>query len=88
MRVWFMYDCHTFAKVGDGSSSREQMEARARELFAEDGCGSLFARDSNGRQITYCHGQRQPNGRYGISDDALAAFFNRVEEHANWQARG
>ena len=74
MRVWFMYDCHTFAKVGDGSSSREQMEARARELFAEDGCGSLFARDSN--------------GRYGISDDALAAFFNRVEEHANWEARG
>lgn len=88
MKVWFMYDCHVFARVGDDSTSREEMETRARELFKEDGCGSLFARDAYGREITHCYGQRQADGRYGICEETMAAFFNRVEEHMNWQARG
>ena len=90
MKVWFMYDCHVFAKVGDGSTSREAMMARAKELFAEDGCGSIFACDVRDREIAHAHGHPQtgPLTGWGISDDALNRFFDKCEEHANWEARG
>lgn len=84
MKVYFMYDCHLFAKVGTGASTREAMEQRARELFAEDPSGSLFARDSRERGIADL-------GGYTLKikgEPALRAFFDRVEEHANWEARG
>ena len=88
MKIWFMFDNHTFARVGDSTTGREAMESRARELFAKDGCGSLFARDERDRHAANVNGTRQPDGRYGVTDAALAEFFDRVEEHANWLARG
>jgi hypothetical protein len=83
-----MYDCHMFARVGDGSTSRAAMEARARELFAEDGSGSLYAKDERSSTFVSLGGKRLPDGHYGVTDADLSAFFDRVDEHANWEARG
>ncbi len=89
MTIWFMYDNHTFARVGDYTSSRAALEAKARALFAEDGCGSLFARNTKEDwDVVSLVSARQPDGRYGVSDAALTLFFDRVDEYANWEARG
>jgi hypothetical protein len=86
VNIWFMYDNHTFAKIGDPLvTPRAAMEAKARECFAEDGCGGLFTKDFAGLSI---EGTRQPNGRYGVTDADLLAFFDRVDERVNWIARG
>lgn len=87
MNVWFMYDNHCFARVGNSSTSREAMEKRAAELFSEDGCGSIFARDTRNHTAAHLHG-RLIDGSYGVTPDDLKAFFDRVDEHANWEARG
>lgn len=88
MKVWFMFDGHTFSKVGEGDESREQMYTKARELFALDGCGSLFARDGRNNVISTLHGKRLPEGKWGVADWELVAFFDVVDEHLNWEARG
>ena len=89
MNVWFMFDNHTFAKVGDPTTPRAAMEQKARDLFAEDGCGSLFTRNAMDRSILPpLHGTRQDNGRYGVTDDALRAFFDKLDDCVNWEARG
>lgn len=81
MRIWFMFDNHTFADA--------PTQEKARELFARDGCGSLFARDSRGNTLRPAlHGRRREDGTYGVSDDDLAQFYAKVEELANWEARG
>jgi hypothetical protein len=88
MRVSFMYDGHTFARVGDIATPRSDMEKRAAELFMEDGCGSLFARDASGERLKPLHGHRMLNGRWGVDDSEISAFFDQVDEHINWLARG
>jgi hypothetical protein len=84
MKVWFMRDNHTFAPVGDSASSRADMEAEARKLFAsERGCGLLFACDHKDKQIAEL--QDHPGG---VTRGELSKFFDRVDEHVNWLARG
>lgn len=87
MNVWFMYDCHLFDKIGDGATTREAMEAKARECFSKDGCGSIFARGVHGAEVSL-HGKPKAGGGYGVTDAELAIFFDRVDERANWEARG
>lgn len=77
MRVWFMHDNHTFARVGDGSVDRATMQERARQLFAQDPHGVVFARDALDHEITHAS-----------SEADLHRFFDRVDEHTNWEARG
>ena len=87
-RIWFMYDCHAFARVGSpGVDSTDEMKARSRELFAEDGCGMLGGRGV-GVEGLRLHGSRQPDGTYGVTDAALDSFFNSVDERINWLCRG
>lgn len=88
MKVWFMYNCDAFALVGNSNTSRSAMEEKARQVFAEDVFGGLYAHDERGRTFARCLGKRQPDGRYGVSDEALAEFFDSVDEHINWIARG
>lgn len=77
MRVWFMYDNHTFAKVGDGLVDRATMQEKARQLFARDPYGIVFARDSRDHEIA--HASREAD---------LSQFFDRIDEYTNWEARG
>ena len=83
MRVWFMFDNHAIALVeGDRA-------AALRRLFAEDGCGSAFARDVRDRShAAPLHGHRLPSGQYGVRDDEIDAFLARIDELENWEARG
>ena len=71
MKIWFMFDNHTFAEIKERES--ESLAARASELFCRDGCGSLFARDDDGRPIDHLtlHGKRFPDGEYGQTAQAL-----------------
>jgi hypothetical protein len=87
MKVWFMYDRHQFAQVGDSQTSRQNMEARAKELFAEDGCGSLFARTVTGMEAAACNGKPMADGTWGADADELRCFFDAVDEHINWECR-
>lgn len=88
MKVWFMRDNHTFAFVGDGTSLQADMEAKAKACFAQDGCGMLSARDSRDHGIGgNLHGHPMPGGGYGVTEGELRAFFGRVDEYANWEAR-
>ena len=77
MNVWFMYDNHTFAMIGDDSTSREAMEIKARECFGRDGSGTLFAIDSQGQPVADCQDEFD-----------MPEFFDLIEEHMNWEARG
>ena len=81
MKVWFMYDNHTFALVGDAMTTRAEMVTKARNCFAEDRYGSLFARDSHDRAIADLGGPV-------LDESQMAGFFDTIEEHANWEARG
>jgi hypothetical protein len=87
MKVWFMYDCHLFAQVGDSQTSRQEMEARAKYLFAVDGCGSLFARTVTNIDAAVCHGKPLADGAWGVDDDELRCFFDAVDDHINWECR-
>ena len=87
--IWFMYDCHVFERVGDLTTPRSDMEARAAKLFKEDGCGHLFARDRNNREpVESLGGHPLPEGGWGVSGQELARFFDSIDEHVNWLARG
>jgi hypothetical protein len=89
MNIWFMFDNHAFAKLGDAQTPRADMEAKAAELFAEDGGGSLFARMSQGSESIHCHGKRLPGGAgWGATPAMLREFFDAVDERVNWIARG
>lgn len=71
MKIWFMFDNHTFCEIKERDV--ESLAERASELFLKDGCGSLFARDDDGRSIDHLmlHGERFPDGKYGQTDKAL-----------------
>ena len=90
MKIWFGYDCHAFASVGSSDITRQKFLDRARVLFAEDGCGALFVRDSRDRTEPhlYLDGRQLPNGSYGVTDEELNAFFTKFEDAVNWEARG
>jgi hypothetical protein len=77
MRVWFMRDNHTFARVGDGTVDRATMQEKARQLFALDPYGIVFARDCRDHEIA--HASKEAD---------LPQFFDRIDEHTNWEARG
>jgi hypothetical protein len=77
MKVWFMFDNNTFAKVGDGNTPRVELESKARELFRRDQHGIVFARSSDDREVASC-----------TTALRLDKFFDRVDEYANWEARG
>lgn len=85
MRIWFMYDCHAFAQLKD--LSRDVLAARARELFAEDGCGTLFVRDEYGGDLgsLTLHGRRQADGKYGISDNELHKWLDEVDAERSFR---
>jgi hypothetical protein len=71
MKIWFMYENHTFAKVTDMSPAA--LVACAKQLFKEDGCGCLFVHDETGTTISSLtfHGKRLHHGKYGAYDDDL-----------------
>jgi hypothetical protein len=87
MKVWFMYDCHLFAQVGDSQTPRQEMEARAKDLFSFDGCGSLFARTVIGMDAAACNGKPLADGTWGVDADELRRFFDAVDEYINWECR-
>jgi hypothetical protein len=84
MNVWFMFDNHTFALVGNSMTPRVLMEAMARDLFAEEGSGYLFVKEPQKIDLI---GTSRPDGTFGVTDESLTAFFDRVEELINWECR-
>jgi hypothetical protein len=73
----FMYDCHLFAAVSGDTDAA--LIARIRELFIEDGCGSLFVRDRFDRSVNELdlHGKPLVNGKYGVTDAQIADWVKR-----------
>ncbi len=53
------------------------MQEKARQLFARDPYGIVFARDSRDHEIA--HASKEAD---------LPRFFDRVDEYTNWEARG
>jgi hypothetical protein len=91
MKVWFMYDNHTFSKVpGIETAPRELVEAHIRALFLENGRGTLFARNARDETVAHLHGHpfgeigKSPWGVYPVE---IESFLDKVEEHMNWEAR-
>jgi hypothetical protein len=86
-----MYDNHAFAKVPNiATAPRELIEAHIAALFRENGSGSVFARNSKDETIANLHGH--PFGEvgkspWGVYPNEIEAFLDKVEEHANWEAR-
>jgi hypothetical protein len=78
VKAWFMYDNHCFASVELGK--REAIIKRVTALFAEDGCGSLFARDDADATLhsLTLHGQRMGNGKWGVSAEAIEEWADSV----------
>lgn len=92
MKIWFMYDNHSFSKVPDiATAPRNLVEAHIRALFVENGSGTVFARNSKNEEIAYLHGHpfgevgKSPWGVYPVE---IESFLDKVEEHLNWDARG
>lgn len=85
MTIWFMYDNHLFAKYrGEAESGplRDWIAAK----FAEDKCGSVFARDA--RDNTVGHLYTLHSDGWALLPSDVDTFLATVEEHANWEARG
>lgn len=85
-QLGFMYDNHGFARPLSVAAPREQIAAYMREHFAEDGCGMGYFKNSC--DTAYLHGRRLADGGYGITEPALTAFLDKVDELVNWEARG
>lgn len=83
-----MYDNHATCRVGDSTTSREAMRATAERCFSEDGCGSLFARDHNGKTIVSISGHRRADGKFGLRKHDLDKFFDKIDDYVNWLSRG
>lgn len=77
LRAHFMYDCHLFASVD--TSTDAVLELRIRELFSDDGCGSLFVRDKFDREVGELdlHGKRLEEGKYGVTDAQIVDWITR-----------
>ena len=78
LKIWFMYDNHTFAKVTD--RSRGGLIQAAKELFGEDGCGALFVRDEHDCELyaLTLNGHRQSDGRYGVLDREVEEWADKI----------
>ncbi len=88
MKVYFMYDNHTFSPVGGSQTPRQTMQQNLTALFQEDGCGVAFARNSQGSGIGKpLHGRRLDSGRYGATTQSIDEFLDAVEEELNWECR-
>lgn len=78
LKIWFMYDNHGFARV----EPRDKLGLirRAKELFAEDGCGSLFVRDEHDAELRSLtvNGHRLGNGQYGVTVDEIVQWADDV----------
>lgn len=86
MKIWFMYDNHTFAKVTD--LSPDALFKRAKELFEEDGCGGLYVHDESGTTIQALtfHGRMLHHGRYGAYDDDLERWVAKIQEERSFRS--
>ncbi len=59
LKVWFMFDNHTFARIEP--LDRESLVKQATELFAEDRYGMLAVRDRDAPLGSlYLHGNGKP----------------------------
>jgi hypothetical protein len=78
LKVWFMYDNHTFARVEE--ITREELIARGKSLFDEDGCGSMFVRDAAEAQIDSLtlHGHMLRPRKWGVTKAELAKWADAV----------
>ncbi len=85
MNIWFMYDNHTFAKIID--LTQAALIARAKDLFRQDGCGSLYVHDESGTTIgsLTLHGRRRENGTYGVSEDKLRKWAVEIEAERSFR---
>ena len=75
MKIWFMFDNFTFARIDP--VDYESVVKQARELFAEDGCGSLFVRDE-------LDGTIEKLTRMGRSLGAVKGWGLPVREIEEW----
>lgn len=76
LKVHFMYDCHLFASNID-TSTDATLALRIRELFDEDGCGSIFVRDKFDRGVENLtlHGKQLPSGKWGVTDKQIKEWI-------------
>ncbi len=78
MKIWFMHDNHTFARLPSlTDNDRVVVKSAIYEKFKEDGCGLVFARGHGDRAIAHCDKWQEVN-----------AFLDKCEEYENWEARG
>lgn len=79
MKIWFMYDNHTFDTIPSLDTHPRDVVRRAiLDHFADDRYGSVFARASDGR-ATFARAHK-------VED--VDRFLDQCDEHINWEARG
>lgn len=78
LRIYFMYDCHIFAAVTERTgNNRSDVVALLERLFAEDGCGTAFARWGERNYVgPPLHGSMLSTGRYGVTRDDIEKFVD------------
>jgi len=81
VKIYFMYDNHTFARFGNWIT-KDDLYKRARKLFKEDGCGTLFARDMRDGDLRSLdlHGHQLSNSSWGVTELELRAWTDKVLE--------
>jgi hypothetical protein len=86
--VWFMYDCHAFAKPD--MTSKETARASIRELFNNDSCGSVFVRKwpdgPHIRELDLSPASRDNN--YTVSDAAIDEWLDKYFAARQAEAQG
>lgn len=87
LKVWFMFDNHGFARIEP--RDRDGLIKRAAELFARDGCGSLFVRDETDTNLKGfdLHGHPIGHGAWGVKDDELARWAEKVATEESFRHR-
>lgn len=78
MKLWFMFDNHTFEKIT--GQDREAILEQAIDLFRVNGSGSLFVRDENDVTVNALtvHGRRMESGKYGVRASDLEKWADEI----------
>ena len=89
MTIHFMHDNHTFSSVPSlTDTSREKVKARIMELFEEDRCGCVFARDLSQNEIAHYSPRFDATLMRSVVEEVkIDLFLDKCEEWINWEAR-
>lgn len=85
LKIWFMFDNHTFGKVT--GKDRDTLIEQARDFFRQDGCGSLFVRDESDATVRALdlHGRPLNNGKYGVLFSEIEEWADKIEAERSFR---